>query len=44
VCRTWTDEYIRVNNENPEPFVWAKKTEAILEKVAYCKAVMETLH
>jgi len=38
------EEYIRVNNENPKPFVWTKKVEVILEKVSYCKAVMETLH
>jgi transposase len=37
-------EYIRVNNENPKPFVWTKKAEEILEKVSYCKAVVETLH
>ena len=38
------EEYIQVTNENPKPFVWTKKAEAILEKVSYCKAVMETLH
>lgn len=26
------DEFIRVNNENPKPFVWTKKAEEILEK------------
>jgi len=38
------EEYIRMNNETPRPFVWTKKAEAILEKVARCKAVTETLH
>jgi len=38
------EDYIRVNNENPRPFVWTKKVDAILEKVAHCKAVIETLH
>lgn len=38
------EEYIRVNNEDPQPFVWTKKVEAILNKVAHCKAVIETLH
>ena len=38
------DEYLRVTNENPKPFVWTKKVDEILEKVAYCKAVTETLH
>lgn len=37
-------EYIKVNNENPKPFVWTKKVKEILEKVNRCKAVMETLH
>jgi transposase len=38
------EEYIRLNNEDPKPFVWTKKAEAILEKVSHCKAVIETLH
>ncbi|MCE5294978.1 MAG: IS630 family transposase [Chlamydiales bacterium] len=38
------EEYIRCNNENPKPFIWTKSAENILEKVAYCKAIIETLH
>jgi transposase len=38
------EEFIRVNNANPKPFVWTKKGEAILDKVARCKAVAVTLH
>jgi len=38
------DEYVRLNNENPKPFIWTKKAEEILEKVNRCKATMETLH
>jgi len=38
------EEYIRLTNEDPKPFVWIKKAEEILEKVAHCKAVIETLH
>ena len=38
------EEFIRVNNANPKPFVWTKKVDAILEKVARCKAVTVTLH
>jgi len=38
------EEYIQLNNDDPKPFVWTKKAEEILEKVAYCKAVIETLH
>jgi transposase len=37
-------EYIRLNNDEPKPFVWTKKVDAILEKVAHCKAVTVTLH
>ena len=37
-------EFIRLNNQNPRPFVWTKKVEQILEKVRHCKAVTETLH
>jgi transposase len=38
------EEFIRINNQNPKPFVWTKKVDQILEKVGRCKAVTETLH
>jgi transposase len=41
---TAIEEYIRLNNENPEPFVWTKNVDSILEKVSHCKAVIVTLH
>jgi len=41
---TTIEDFIRLNNENPKPFVWTKKVDAILEKVSHCKAVMGTLH
>ena len=41
---TTIEDFIRLNNENPKPFVWTKKVDAILEKVAHCKAVIGTLH
>lgn len=37
-------EFIRINNNQPKPFVWTKKVDQILEKVGHCKAVMDTLH
>lgn len=37
-------EFIRINNQNPKPFIWTKKVEQILEKVGHCKAVTATLH
>ena len=38
------EEFIRINNANPKPFVWTKKVDAILEKVAHCKSVTVTSH
>jgi hypothetical protein len=38
------EEYIRYHNEDPKPFVWTKRAEDIIAKVAHCKAVFETLH
>ena len=41
---TTIQEYIQLNNEDPKPFVWTKNVEDILNKVAHCKTVIETLH
>jgi transposase len=38
------DEFIRLTNKNPKPFVWTKTVEDILEKIKHCKAVIETQH
>jgi transposase len=38
------EEYIKLNNQNPKPFVWTKKVDQILEKINHCKATLETLH
>ncbi|MDD8019318.1 MAG: IS630 family transposase, partial [Bacteroidota bacterium] len=38
------EEYIRIKNENPKPFVWTKKADVILKKIAHCKAVTVTSH
>ena len=38
------EEFIRINNANPKPFVWTKKVDTILGKVAHCKAVTVTVH
>ena len=37
-------EYIRINNQDPRPFVWVKRVDQILSKIAHCKPVIETLH
>ena len=41
---TAIDEFIRLNNKNPKPFVWTKTVNDILKKIKHCKAVIETLH
>ena len=41
---TAINEFIRLNNNSPKPFVWTKPADVILEKVRHCKAVIETLH
>ena len=38
------EEYIRFNNENPKPFIWTKRADEIINKVAHCRVVIETLH
>jgi transposase len=38
------EEYLAITNVNPKPFVWHKSAQTILDKVAKCKSVYETLH
>jgi len=38
------EEYIAANNTDPQPFVWTKKVDELLEKVTYCKAATVTAH
>ena len=38
------DEFIRLTNKNPTPFVWTKTVEDILEKIKHGTAVIETQH
>jgi transposase len=38
------EEFLRINNVNPKPFVWTKKADTILEQAAHCKAVTVTAH
>jgi transposase len=35
--------YMATSNANPKPFVWHKSPQAILDKLARCKAIYETL-
>ena len=38
------EEYLQVYNEEPTLFTWTATTESILEKLARCKVIYETLH
>jgi len=38
------EEYIRIHNADPKPFIWTASAEKILAKVSKCKAILETLH
>jgi transposase len=37
-------DYIKINNDNPKPFVWTKRVDEILKKVNHCKASTVTAH
>ena len=37
-------EYMTASNADPKPFVWHKSVQAILDKIARCKSIYETLH
>jgi transposase len=37
------DKYLAVSNADPKPFVWKASTQAILDKLAKCKAVYDSL-
>jgi len=38
------EDYVRLNNQDPKPFVWTKRADEILEKVGRCKAAAVTQH
>jgi len=37
------EEYLAVTNHDPKPFMWHASAQAILDKLAICKAIYETL-
>ena len=37
------NEFLAASNADPKPFVWHTSAQAILNKVAHCKAIYETL-
>ena len=38
------EDFILHHNKNPQPFVWTKRVDEILEKLRYCKAATVTAH
>jgi transposase len=38
------DDYLQQHNADPEPFVWTKPVDAILDKVSRAKQTLESLH
>ena len=38
------EEYMRIHNDDPKPFVWTASVQSILDKVNRCKAILETVH
>lgn len=38
------DEYIRLNNESPTPFIWHRKADEILRKLVRCNAISGSAH
>jgi len=38
------EDYMSITNADPKPFVWHKTAQEILDKLAKCKVVYETLH
>lgn len=38
------EEYLAASNADPKPFVWHASAQAILSKLARCKAIYETVH
>jgi transposase len=41
---TAIEQYLTAHNDDPQPFIWTASVDSILEKVARCKAVFETVH
>lgn len=38
------DEYVKLNNENPRPFMWTKTADVIIKKINRCKAIVDSPH
>ena len=38
------ERYLAASNADPKPFVWHASAQAILDKLARCKAIYETVH
>jgi hypothetical protein len=38
------EDYMTASDADLKPFVWHKSTQSILNKLAVCKSIYETLH
>lgn len=38
------NDYVRIHNQQPTPFIWTASVESIMKKIKRCQAVYETLH
>lgn len=38
------EEFLQINNQQPQSFIWTKKVDQVLAKIGHCKAVVATLH
>ncbi len=38
------DDYVRVNNRTPKPFIWSASAQSIMAKISKCKDIYDTVH
>lgn len=38
------NDYVRIHNEDPAPFIWTASVQSVMQKIHRCKAIYETLH
>ena len=38
------NDYVRIHNQQPTPFIWTASVQSIMDKINRCKAIYETLH
>jgi transposase len=38
------DDYLRIHNRDPRPFIWTASAQSIIDKLNRCEVISETLH